>query len=157
MPHTAAIALGSNLASVIGDRAANLREALRRLSGLGEIKSVSTFFDTEPVDYVDQPRFLNAAVLLDTSLGPEALMQALLAVEREMGRDRSDVPTKGPRVIDLDLLLYDNKILSTVELTLPHPAMHERLFVLEPLNEIAPEMVHPVLKLTVGEMMRRLS
>ncbi len=157
MPHLAAIALGSNLASVFGDRGANLREALRRLSTLGEIKAVSGFYDTEPVDYLDQPRFLNAAVVLETSLEPEDLMQGLLDIERGMGRERSDVPAKGPRVIDLDLLLYDNKILSTADLTLPHPAMHERLFVLEPLNEIAPAMTHPVLKLTVAEMMRRLS
>jgi len=157
MSHTAAIALGSNLASSFGDRAANLREALHRLCVLGEIKDISTFHDTEPVDYLDQPRFLNAAALLETPLGPEDLMQGLLDIERGMGRERSDIPAKGPRVIDLDLLLYDNRILSTADLTLPHPAMHERLFVLEPLNEIAPTMTHPVLKLTVTEMMRRLS
>ncbi len=157
MRHTAAIALGSNLASAFGDRAANLKEALHRLGGLGHIRASSSFYDTEPVDYVNQPRFLNAAALLETSLEAEDLMQALLDIERGMGRERSDVPAKGPRVIDLDLLLYDNKVLSTAELTLPHPAMHERLFVLEPLNEIAPGMVHPVLKLTVAEMARRLS
>jgi 2-amino-4-hydroxy-6-hydroxymethyldihydropteridine diphosphokinase len=156
MHHTAAIALGSNLASPFGDREANLNEALRRIAALGDVRAVSRFHDTEPVGYLDQPRFLNAAALLETALGPEELMQGLLAIERDMGRERTDVPAKGPRIIDLDLLLYDNKILSTADLTLPHPAMHERRFVLEPLNEIAPTMTHPVLQLTVAEMLQSL-
>ena len=156
MHHTAAIALGSNLASDFGDREANLNEALRRLSTLGNLKAVSNFHDTDPVGYLDQPRFLNAAALLETSLEPEALMEALLDIEQGMGRERTDVPAKGPRIIDLDLLLYDNKILSTSGLTLPHPAMHERRFVLEPLNEIAPSMLHPVLKLPVSELLLQL-
>ena len=120
MTHIAAIALGSNLESSFGDRAANLREALGRIGALGHIKAISTFHDTEPVGYLDQPRFLNAAALLETSLEPEQLMQALLAVEREMGRTREGVMAKGPRVIDLDLLLYYTRILSTADLTLPH-------------------------------------
>lgn len=156
MAHTAAIALGSNLASSFGDREANLNEALRRLAILGEVKAVSIFRDTEPIDFLDQPRFLNAAALLETTLDPEALMRGLLAIEREMGRERDGLPTKGPRIIDLDLLLYDNTIHSTADLTVPHPAMHERRFVLEPLNEIAPNMVHPVLKLTVSELLHHL-
>lgn len=156
MARTAAIALGSNLASSFGDREANLNEALRRLASLGEIKAVSTFHDTEPVDFLDQPRFLNAAALLETTLDPEALMRGLLAIEREMGREREGLPAKGPRIIDLDLLLYDNTVHSTADLTVPHPAMHERRFVLEPLNEIAPNMVHPVLKLTVSELLLNL-
>jgi 2-amino-4-hydroxy-6-hydroxymethyldihydropteridine diphosphokinase len=156
MPHVAAIALGSNLASPFGERAANLTEALRRMEALGRVKAISTFHDTEPVDYLDQPRFLNAAALLETTLGPEELMQSLLGIEREMGRSREGAISKGPRVIDLDLLLYGIRILSTADLTLPHPAMHERRFVLAPLSEIAPQMTHPVLKLTVMEMLQRL-
>lgn len=156
MHHTAAIALGSNLESPFGDRAANVTEALRRMEALGRVKAISTFHDTEPVGYLDQPRFLNAAALLETTLEPEELMRSLLAIEREMGRTREGVMAKGPRVIDLDLLLYDTRILSTADLTLPHPAMHERRFVLAPLAEIAPQMTHPVLKLTVMEMLRRL-
>jgi 2-amino-4-hydroxy-6-hydroxymethyldihydropteridine diphosphokinase len=156
MSHVAAIALGSNLASPFGDRAANLNEALRRMEALGRVKAISTFHDTEPVDYLDQPRFLNAAALLETTLGPEELMHWLLAIEREMGRNREGAISKGPRVIDLDLLLYGTRILSTADLTLPHPAMHERRFVLAPLVEIAPQMTHPVLKLTVMEMLQRL-
>ena len=152
----AAVALGSNLASSFGDRAANLHLAVERLGGLGSITAVSSFYDTEPVGYLDQPRFLNAACVLRTELAPVALLRGLLALEQSMGRDRTNVPEKGPRVIDLDLLLYGGETLRSAELTLPHPAMHERAFVLEPLVEIAPEWVHPVAGITVREILHRL-
>jgi 2-amino-4-hydroxy-6-hydroxymethyldihydropteridine diphosphokinase len=148
----AAVALGSNLESRFGDRRANLLEAVRRVGELGEVRSVSSFYETEPVGFVAQPRFLNAALVLETALEPPELMRGLLAVERAMGRER--VVAKGPRVIDLDLLLYDDVVMETGELVLPHPEMQERRFVLEPLAEIAPGMVHPVLGLTVGELFR---
>jgi 2-amino-4-hydroxy-6-hydroxymethyldihydropteridine diphosphokinase len=159
----AAIALGSNLASNLasglasgwgGGREGNLREAIRQVGLLGSVKAISSFYDTAPVGVVDQPRFLNGAMLLSTSRGPLELMRGLLKVERAMGRERT-VP-KGPRVIDLDLLLYGMAVVEMDELVLPHPAMQERRFVLEPLSEIAPGMVHPVLGLTVGEMLGRL-
>jgi 2-amino-4-hydroxy-6-hydroxymethyldihydropteridine diphosphokinase len=150
----AAIALGSNLVSEFGDREANLREAVRRLGELGEVKAVSRFYDTEPVGYIDQPRFLNGAVVLATALDPAELMRALLEIERGMGRER--VVEKGPRVIDLDLLLYRDRVMNTAELTLPHPEMQERSFVLMPLSQVAGDWVHPVLGMTVAEMLWRL-
>lgn len=159
MSRLAAVALGSNLESAIGDREANLREAVERLRGLGEVRAVSSFYDTAPVGYVSQPRFLNGALLLETELGPVELMRGLLAVERAMGRIRGG-PTggvaKGPRVIDLDLLLYGRVVMETAELTLPHPEMQEREFVLRPLAEIAAGMMHPALGVTVGEMLERV-
>jgi 2-amino-4-hydroxy-6-hydroxymethyldihydropteridine diphosphokinase len=152
----AAIALGSNLASRLGDRGGNLREAIERARGLGELRAVSRFYDTAPVGMTEQPRFLNAAMLLETELGPVELMRALLGIERAMGRERSRVEAKGPRVIDLDLLLMGDVVIASEELTLPHPAMAERRFVLEPLAEIAGEMVEPVSGKTVGEMLAGL-
>jgi 2-amino-4-hydroxy-6-hydroxymethyldihydropteridine diphosphokinase len=152
----AAIALGSNLASEWGDRAANLREAVRRVKRLGQVRAVSRFYDTAPVGYTDQPNFLNAAMLLETELEPVELMRALLAIERAMGRDRALAVAKGPRVIDLDLLLMDDVVMVTEELTLPHPAMAQRRFVLEPLKQIAPTLVDPLSGRTVAEMLATL-
>jgi 2-amino-4-hydroxy-6-hydroxymethyldihydropteridine diphosphokinase len=156
MKGLAAVALGSNLESSFGDLRANLLEAVERIRGLGEVQAVSSFYDTEPVGYLLQPRFLNGALLLATELQPLALIRGLLAVEQAMGRERTAAIAKGPRVIDLDLLLYGRVVMETEELVLPHPALQERRFVLEPLLEIAPRMVHPVLGLTVEEMLARM-
>jgi len=152
----AAIALGSNLPSAYGPPDANLHEALSRLATLGDITAISTFHATDPVGYLDQPRFLNAAALLETTLPPLDLLRSLLAIEHSMGRDRSSAPPKGPRVIDLDLLLYADQILQTPELTLPHPALHERRFVLAPLAEIAPTLQHPTLHSSIADLLAHL-
>jgi 2-amino-4-hydroxy-6-hydroxymethyldihydropteridine diphosphokinase len=149
----AAIALGSNLVSKFGPPEANLHEALRRLAALGTVAAVSSFHTTDPVGYLNQPQFTNAAALLETTLAPLELLHALLAIEQAMGRDRGNVPAKGPRVIDLDLLLYDDVVTGSAELTLPHPAMHERRFVLAPLAEIAPTRRHPVQGTTIVELL----
>jgi 2-amino-4-hydroxy-6-hydroxymethyldihydropteridine diphosphokinase len=152
---TAAIALGSNLPSPFGSPADNLREALRRMTSLGRVKAISSFHTTAPVGYLDQPRFVNAAALLETTLSPLDLLHGLLAIEQAMGRDRKSSPPKGPRIIDLDLLLYGDLILATPELTLPHPTMHQRAFVLAPLAEIAPEMRYPTLHATIADLLKK--
>lgn len=146
MDHIVYISLGSN----ISDRVGNLVAAVDDISKLGKILSRSSLYETEPVGFPDQPWFLNCTLALDTCLAAEELLDALLTIEKEMGRIRG-VPN-GPRIIDLDILLFGNHILDTRELTLPHPRMHTRRFVLEPMNEIAPEVHHPVLRKTVREL-----
>lgn len=147
------ISLGSNL----GDRAAHLRTALAAIAEqLGTLRKVSSFYDTAPVGPIEQPRFLNAVAELETELMPERLMPALLGIERALGRDRKNSVPKGPRTIDLDLLLYDREVLHTPELTLPHPAMHERAFVLEPLVEIAPDAFHPVFMRSARDLLQTI-
>ena len=144
------IGLGSNL----GDREATLREALDRL-GAGEgiaVVAVSSFRETDPVGVLDQPRFLNAAAALETSLAPRELLERLLAVERALGRDRAQEERWGPRTLDLDLLLYGDEEVDEPGLTVPHPRLAERAFVLEPLLEL-----DPGLRLPGGRALRELA
>jgi 2-amino-4-hydroxy-6-hydroxymethyldihydropteridine diphosphokinase len=134
------VALGSNL----GDREATIRVALDALAAAPgvEVVAVSTLRETDPVGYLDQPRFLNGAAALDTTLEPDELLRTLLEIERSLGRTR-DGPPQGPRTIDLDLLLYGDRVLSGPALEIPHPRLHERRFVLEPLAELEPGLDVP--------------
>lgn len=150
MPAKAYLSLGSNL----GDRVANLREAIRRLGRLGNVKQVSSFYETEPVEFTQQPWFVNCAVELQTALSPRDLLNGMLAIEQVMGRER--VQPKGPRLIDLDILLFGDTVIHEPGLTIPHPAMHERRFVLEPLVEIAPQITHPLLKRSAADLLQSL-
>lgn len=132
--------LGANL----GEREDTLRAAVAALGATEgvEVVAVSAFRETDPVGYLDQPRFLNGAVALETTLRPRELLEALLAVERSLGRTREG-PRFGPRTIDLDLLVYGDETLDEPGLTVPHPRLHERAFALEPLAELDPDLVVP--------------
>lgn len=139
--------MGSNL----GDREGNLRTAIEKLKGIGNPIAVSSFYETEPVEVSGaQPWFLNCAVKLDTEKMPRQLIASILALEQDMGRQRKQ--QKGPRIIDLDILLFGSSIIEIPSLTIPHPKLHQRRFVLEPLAEIAPDARHPVFKRTIREL-----
>lgn len=154
---TAYIALGSNLPSPAGSPRQTLDAAILRLAGLGRVVARSSYYSTEPVGYADQPEFLNAAAALETKLDPHPLLNRLLAIERSLGRDRTNAIPNGPRTLDLDLLLYGNRIIRTESLQLPHPRMAQRAFVLQPLAEIAPDLIHPELQKSMTQLLQDLS
>ncbi len=135
------IGLGANL----GDREATIRMALAELAAEPgvEVVAVSTLVETDPVGYLDQPRFLNGVAVLETELEARELLALLLAVEARHGRDRAAVPAQGPRTLDLDLLLFGNAEIDEEDLQIPHPRLHERAFVLDPLAEVAPGLEVP--------------
>ena len=149
---TAYIALGSNL----GDRAKTLAAARDHLARLGRVEACSSLYETEPVGFHDQPAFLNAVLALETDLAPLPLLHSLLAIERDLGRDRSHSVPNGPRTLDLDLLLVGDTIVATEELMLPHPALVRRRFVLAPLAEIAPHLRHLQCGQTIAELLALL-
>ncbi len=145
------LGLGSN----IGDRDANLTAAVQALGAVVTVERVSSVYDTAPMHVTDQPRFHNLVCQATTDLTPPALLHAAKAIERQLGR--ADGPRYGPRLIDIGVLLYDQLVLHTDELTVPHPRLAERAFVLAPLAEIAPKMVHPVLGETMSFLLSHLT
>ena len=141
--HTAFISAGSNL----GDKLENCKKGIAALrkSGGSIIKDLSRFYKTEPVDYKDQAWFVNAVVKIKTTLEPFELLRELKSIQRDAG-STSDPIRFGPRLLDLDIVMYDDCVINSSELTIPHPRMHKRRFVLKPICDIDPKMMHPVLK-----------
>ncbi len=144
--HSIYLGLGTNL----GDRLENVRAALSKLPPDIIVKEVSRIYDTAPVGLTDQPRFFNLVVRAETQLLPEDVFSRIKRIEKDLGRVESI--RNGPRLIDIDILLYDNVVLESPELTIPHPRMHERAFVLVPLADIAPRAMHSILHKTVAQM-----
>jgi 2-amino-4-hydroxy-6-hydroxymethyldihydropteridine diphosphokinase len=151
MKEIAYLSLGANL----GDRVANLGRALEGLEGLGKVVGRSRLYETEPVDVErTQPWFVNCSLSLETELSPAELLAGIMALEQALGRRREE--RRSPRTLDIDILLFGNVVVETPGLVIPHPEMHRRRFVLEPLAEIAPQVIHPVLHRTIAELLKEL-
>lgn len=152
-PHAAFISIGSNM----GDKLANCRSAIEQLSWIEAtlLLETSPFYRTAPVDYLDQDWFVNAAVKMRTGLSPLRLLDRLQEIQRRAGRVKDPIPF-GPRIVDLDIIFYDEVVIESAELTLPHPRMHKRAFVLQPICDIDPQLVHPVFHRQVQELLEEL-
>jgi len=148
---TTYIALGSNL----GNKQQNIEQAIELLKNHGTVAKCSSFYTTEPVGYLNQEDFLNVAIEFKTTLTPHILLKVTQNIEQKLGRVKTI--KNGPRIIDLDILFYENKIINKANLIIPHPRMHERSFVLDPLCEIAPNIIHPKINKSVKEIKKQLS
>lgn len=151
--HAVFISVGSNL----GDKIDHCLKGIAALTDSGKslLLGASRFFRTSPVDYTDQDWFINAAVKIRTTMEPLVLLDKLVAIQEQMGR-KADAVRFGPRVLDLDILLYDDRIIRTPRLEIPHPRMHKRAFVLQPICDINPSIVHPVLGQTAADLLSRI-
>ena len=151
--HTAIISIGSN----IGDKQDNCQKGIDRLmaSGKATLVKASRFYRTSPVDYLEQDWFVNAAVKLETFLDPLELLEVLKAVQQQCGRTKSGIRF-GPRVLDLDIIFYDRLVMNTPTLEIPHPRMHKRRFVLQPICDIDPNIVHPLLNISLKSLLNQL-
>ncbi len=149
--HKVLLSLGSNL----GKRKYNILKALQYIRARASISRISSLYETEPVGYLNQPRFLNIACMVDTELSAKNLLHFLKSIEKRLGRQQSF--RNAPRLIDIDIIFYENLSLDEHDLTIPHPRMQERAFVLVPLAEISPNWMHPLLKMSVRELLGRVS
>ena len=147
MKHITYIALGTNM----GERLENLRTAIKAFAPEITVTAESHIYETPPWGYEDQPAFLNMVVKAETSLGPESLLKNLKQLEVELGREQNF--HWGPRLIDLDILFYDNMVIDTPPLVIPHPRLHERAFVLVPLADVAPDLIHPIFQKSVSQLL----
>lgn len=145
--------MGANIPSPAGPPEATLAAAIEHLTPMGRVLARSSLYSTTPVGFANQPRFVNAAVALETRLTPIELLGALLVTEKEFGRSRTHIISNGPRTLDLDILLYDDFVVGGSSLVIPHPRLAQRAFVLVPLNEIAPQAVEPCSGHTVAELL----
>ncbi len=148
---TAYLGLGSN----VGDLRGTIERAIGKLRTLGSVGAISSLYKTEPIGFADQPWFLNCTLVLETKLLPVELLGAIKRIEKELGR--TPAARNAPREIDIDILLYDDLVVATDSLTIPHPRMHERRFVLAPLSEVAPQVMHPLFGKSMQELLAGLS
>jgi len=151
MLHEVYLSLGSNL----DNREHYIQEAIEYLAAFSTVQKKSKIIETDPIEYRNQPRFLNCIILIQTSDEPLSLLHKIENIENVLGRKRTI--RFGPRTIDIDIIFYDDLVFSSEKLIIPHPRMHERLFVLEPLLEINPNLMHPILKKTIRELIHQLN